>query len=152
MGCLKMVDKKRVMMTAKREEGMTPSTRGSFDFWNDHSLEFLEMALKRDFQEKVHCSDGYGRAVRECGDTIEFFLMAQDHCLVAISYDVKGCLFSHACANTLIHLAMNRSIEEAGQIREEDVIGFLKTLPGKERHCATLALKAFSLALESLSR
>jgi len=22
-----------------------------FDFWNDHSLEFLDMAMKRDFQE-----------------------------------------------------------------------------------------------------
>ncbi len=50
--------------------------KNEFDFWNDHSLEFLEMAMKRDHQETVTSCDGYGKSIREeCGDTIEFFLM-----------------------------------------------------------------------------
>jgi nitrogen fixation NifU-like protein len=122
------------------------------DFWNHHSLEFLEMAMKRDYQEKVISCDGYGRKTRECGDTIEFFLNRNGDILESISYDLKGCLFSHACANTIIFLALHKSMEEAGQIKAEDIVGFLKTLPKEEEHCAGHALSAFQTALEDLTK
>jgi len=109
------------------------------------------MAMKRDFQETVHLSDGYGKAVRECGDTIEFFLLADKGKLTAISYDIRGCLFTHACANTIIELARDKDLAGAAEINEADIISYLKTLPEKEYHCAGLALKAFNLALSSLS-
>lgn len=133
-----------------KNEAMKKNTEKPFDFWNDHSLEFLEMAMKRDFQERVQNTDGYGRAVRECGDVVEFFLMIEKQGLSTISYDVKGCLFSHACANTIIHLAMNQTIEQARQIQEQEIVEYLKTLPEQERHCAAHALEAFNLALDSL--
>ena len=128
----------------------TESTENGFDFWNDHSLEFLEMAMKRDYQEKVQASDGYGKNVRDCGDAVEFYLMTEKGHLSSISYDIQGCLFSHACANTIIKLALNASIEAAKSIRAEDLIGYLKTLPEKESHCAAHALSAFNIALDSL--
>ena len=121
-----------------------------FDFWNDHSLEFLEMAMKRDFQERVDVCDGYGKKTRDCGDTIEFFIVEKKNMLQAISYDLKGCLFSHACANTLIHLAQNQTIEAAEQISADDIIAYLKTLPRAEKHCAAHALSAFRSALADL--
>ncbi len=126
----------------KREE--------KFDFWNDHSLEFLEMAMKRDFQERVESPDGYGKQTRECGDTIEFFLMTDKEVIKTLSYDLKGCIFSHACVNTIIHFARDKSIEQATKIKEKDVVDFLKTLPKKEEHCARHALKAFRKALVQL--
>ncbi len=130
---------------------MTKSTEESFDFWNDHSLEFLEMAMKRDYQESVQAPDGYGKNVRDCGDAVEFYLMTKKEELISISYDIKGCLFSHACANTIIKLALNTSIEQARGIRPEDIVNFLKTLPAKESHCADHALEAFGRALDSLA-
>ncbi|MCP3900233.1 MAG: iron-sulfur cluster assembly scaffold protein [Desulfobacteraceae bacterium] len=122
-----------------------------FDFWNDHSLEFLEMAMKRDFQEKVQNPDGYGRMQRECGDTIEFFLFEKNKQLQTISYDIAGCINTHACANTIIKFAENKTIKKAFEIKSEDIIQFLKTLPEHEHHCAELALGAFHQALKDLS-
>ncbi len=129
---------------------MTTATEESFDFWNDHSLEFLEMAMKRDYQESVQAPDGYGKNVRDCGDAVEFYLMAKKEELTSISYDIQGCLFSHACANTIIKLALNATVEQARSIRAEDIIDFLKTLPEKESHCAAHALEAFNRALDSI--
>ncbi|MBA3011963.1 MAG: iron-sulfur cluster assembly scaffold protein [Proteobacteria bacterium] len=129
---------------------MTQSTGESFDFWNDHSLEFLEMAMKRDFQESVQASDGYGKSARDCGDVVEFYLMKKNGRLSTISYDIQGCLFSHACANTIIKLALNASVEQARTIRAQDIVDYLKTLPEKETHCAAHALAAFNAALDSL--
>lgn len=130
---------------------MTDASKSGFDFWNDHSLEFLEMAMKRDHQERVVSCDAKGTARRDCGDTISFFLMAEGDRLSAISYDIQGCIFTHACANTLIELAAGKSVEEASGIRETDIISYLKTLPEREEHCATLALKAFGRALDALT-
>lgn len=124
----------------------------SFDFWNDHSLEFLEMAMKRDHQERVKDCDGYGSATRGCGDTIEFFLTEKEGLIDAISYDLSGCIFSHACVNTIIMMAMNIPLEKAKQINPNDIIMFLKTLPEAETHCADHALSAFHMALESLEK
>ncbi|OGR24732.1 MAG: iron-sulfur cluster assembly scaffold protein [Desulfobacterales bacterium RIFOXYA12_FULL_46_15] len=122
----------------------------AFDFWNDHSLEFLEMAMKRDYQENVQTCDGYGRMTRDCGDTIEFFLNRKHDLIDTISYDLKGCIFSHACINTIILLALHKTIEEAKQITSEDISLFLKTLPQNEAHCAAHALSAFRMALDDL--
>lgn len=129
---------------------MTQKKDKPFDFWNDHSLEFLEMAMKRDFQESVKTCDGYGKRTRDCGDTIAFFIVRKKDQLHSISYDLKGCLFSHACANTLIHLAQNQTIEAAEQITAADIITYLKTLPRAEEHCADHALSAFRSALADL--
>ncbi len=129
---------------------MTSSQDNGFDFWNDHSLEFLEMAMKRDFQERVYQCGGKGSASRECGDTVTFYLALDQGRLDAVSYDLTGCLFSHACANTVIHFALGRTPEAARTLKAEEIIDYLKTLPKKEHHCAHHALKAFFLALDDL--
>ncbi len=131
---------------------MNNKNKNPQDFWNDHSLEFLEMAMKRDFQESVKSCDGYGKRIRSCGDTLEFFVMIKDQKLQSISYDVKGCLFSHACANTVIKFAQRKPIEKAREIIKEDVISYLKTLPEEEEHCAVHAIAAFNSALDDYEK
>lgn len=122
------------------------------DFWNDHSLEFLEMSMKRDYQEILTACDGYGKKTRSCGDTIEFYLMVNHGKIESISYDIKGCLFSHACANTVIKLALDQPIETGQKISADQIVTYLKTLPRQERHCADHALAAFHQALEDYTK
>ena len=128
----------------------TEETIKGFNFWTDHSLEFLEMALKRDFQERINNPAGYGKRQGECGDIVEFFLNVKDNVLETISYDIKGCLNTHACANTVIKFAQRQTIEKAWEIKHEDIIDYLKTLPEPEHHCAELSVGAFYLALKDL--
>ena len=45
------------------------------DIWQTHSMKFLEMAFRTDYHEKVLHADGHGRKARDCGDTIDFFLV-----------------------------------------------------------------------------
>jgi len=122
-----------------------------FDFWQDHSLEYLEMALNKDFQEKIEEPDGYGKRTGECGDTIEFFLMQKDGVLDSISYDINGCRNTNACANTVIRLASGKDLKAAWSITYDDILDYLKTIPENEHHCAELAIGAFYLALTDLA-
>ncbi len=120
-----------------------------FDFWQDHSTRYLEMALRTDKQERIEKPDGYGKRTGICGDTIEMFVSLRDGRILSASYVAEGCMNTNACANTVIFLAEGKTIEEAWQITTENVVNYLETLPSKEIHCAELALGAFYLALSS---
>ncbi len=122
------------------------------NFWQDHSLEYLEMALRREYQERVTHADGYGKRTGECGDTVEFFIMTADGKVTSITYDINGCVNTNACANAVIELAKDKPLEAMWSITHEDVATLLKTLPPHEEHCAQLAVGAFYLALRDLEK
>ena len=45
-----------------------------FDFWQEHSDHYLEMAFRHDRREAIEHPDGYGKWTGDCGDTVEMFL------------------------------------------------------------------------------
>jgi nitrogen fixation protein NifU and related proteins len=118
-----------------------------FDFWQDNSLHFLEMAFRHDRREKLQKPDGYGKKIGECGDTVEMFLCINKDRIQSVTFDTDGCINTNACANTVSHLTEGKTIEEAWEILPEDVIEFLETLPEENYHCAELAVGALYLAL-----
>jgi nitrogen fixation NifU-like protein len=123
-----------------------------FDFWQDHSLRFLEMAFRTDRRERLERHDGYGKNMSGCGDTVEMFLMVEGGRIQSISFIASGCMNTNACANTVAQLAEGRSLEEAREITPGDVIGYLETLPEESAHCAELALGALYTALSRVKR
>ena len=122
-------------------------TEERFDFWQDHSRNYLAMAFGQQRRETVAHPDGHGKKTGDCGDTVEMFLTIRNDRIEAVSYSTDGCLNTNACANTVAELAEGRTTEEAWEISPEDVIDFLQTLPEENRHCAELAVGAFYLAL-----
>jgi len=130
-------------------------TVNKFDFWQDNSIHYLEMAFRHARRERVQNPDGYGKRTGECGDTVEMFVCVKDGRIQSVSFDTDGCINTNACANTVSHLSEGKTIEAAWNIRPEDVIEFLETLPQENFHCAELAVGAFYLALanyQELSR
>ncbi|MGB8427095.1 MAG: iron-sulfur cluster assembly scaffold protein [Desulfobacterales bacterium] len=126
-------------------------TTKPFDFWQDHSRQFLEMALGQERREKVAKPDGYGKRSGECGDTVEFFLTLENESIRSVSYLTDGCLNTNACANTVAQLAEGRTIEAAWEITPDEVIAYLLTLPAENTHCAELAAGAFYKALTDVT-
>jgi nitrogen fixation NifU-like protein len=122
-------------------------TDRSFDFWNDHSTQFLEMAFRCDRREVIAHPDGYGKRIGACKDTIEMFLIVRDQAIQTVAYQTDGCLHTNACANTVAYLAEGRTISEAWEITPEAVSDYLQTLPVDHFHCAELAVGALYQAL-----
>ena len=126
-----------------------------FDFWRDHSLNYLQMAFGYDRNERLQNPNGFGRRTGECGDTVEMFLGIKDGRIQSVSYSTEGCINTNACANTVSHLAEGKTIDESWEITPDKVIEFLETLPEENYHCAELAVGAFYAALanyQSLQR
>lgn len=122
------------------------------DFWQSHSMKFLECAFRSDRHETVHRADGHGKKSGDCGDTVEFFIITNRDRLKTISYAVNGCMNTNACANAVIDLAENRTMDEAWEITPEMVSDYLESLPEDHFHCAELAIGAFYLALADAKR
>ncbi len=127
-------------MRVKKESAVT-------DFWQAHSLKYLEMALNTDRRERIHDPDGYGRHTGECGDTIEIFLKVHKDTVTNAAFDCDGCMNTAACANTVVHMAEGKRVDDAWEIATEDVTAFLETLPENDIHCAELAVGALYKAL-----
>jgi nitrogen fixation NifU-like protein len=125
----------------------TKTEQEPFNFWQDHSFHYLEMALRRDKIERCENPEGYGKRTGECGDTIEMFLTIEDKKIRFASFDADGCMNTIACSNTVIHMVEGRTIDEAWSVTTEQVVDFLETLPSKEIHCAELAVGALYMAL-----
>ncbi len=117
------------------------------DFWQEHSLKFLEMAFRTDRQEKIAHPDGHGKNTGQCGDTVEFFLVVDNDIIKNISFELNGCMHTNACANALAHLAEGLPVDTAWEITPQQIAEFLETLPDDHFHCAELAVGAFYLAL-----
>jgi len=126
-------------MTAEKTEG--------FDFWQDHSLRFLEMAFRTDKRERLAQPDGYGKKTSDCGDAVEFFISLDGERIQTMVYDSHGCMNTNACANAVIALTEGRTLTEAWELTPEQVADFLQTLPPDHFHCAEHAIGTLYLAL-----
>ena len=122
----------------------------SFDFFQDHSLHYLEMALRTDRAEPIAQPDGHGIKTGDCGDTVEFFISTAGDRIRQMGYHTDGCINTNACANTVVQLAEGKTLDEAWEITPDDVAGYLETLPEGHFHCAELAVGAFYIALADL--
>jgi nitrogen fixation NifU-like protein len=120
-----------------------------FNFFQDHSLHYLEMAFRSDRQAMIENPDAYGKRTGDCGDTVEFFLQISENAIQSISFLVNGCINTTACCNTVAQLVEGRSIEEAWGITPEKIIAYLETLPPDHMHCAELSVGALYLALSN---
>ena len=124
-----------------------PMEEKNFNFWQDHSDHFLEMAFRTDKCEIASHPDGYGKNTGECGDTVEMFLTIINDRIKWASFDTDGCIHTRACANTVVMMTEGRTVREAWDVTAEKVIHYLETLPPEHAHCAELAVGALYRAL-----
>ena len=76
------------------------------DFWQSHSLKYLEMAFRTDRCEILAAPDGYGKKTGDCGDTIEIFLKTRGETIETVSFHTNGlheydCLRQYGCLSSL---------------------------------------------------
>ncbi|MGM0452445.1 MAG: iron-sulfur cluster assembly scaffold protein [Thermodesulfobacteriota bacterium] len=124
-------------------------TEKPFDFWQDHSDHFLEMAFRADRLERLAAPDGYGKNTGDCGDTIEMFVTVDNDRITTLTFAIDGCSHTRACANTVAHLVEGKPVQQAWEMTAEHIAEFLQTLPDDSYHCAELAVGALYRALRN---
>ncbi len=125
-------------------------SKAPFDFWQDHSVTYLEMAFKPDRMEPLAAPDGVGHHTGECGDTVAMFLKLHGDTITQVAFQVQGCMNTIASANAVAELIEGKPLDAAWEVTPEKVIAFLETLPKGHHHCAELAVGALYRALADL--
>lgn len=134
------------LIVMEKKEGKT------FDFMQDHSRQFLEMAYRRDRLGILEKPDGYGKRTGDCGDTVEMYLSVRGHQVQMVTFQVQGCVNTVACANTVAMLVEGRTVTDAWELTPDNVITYLETLPEDHTHCAELVVGTFYRALTDYSK
>jgi nitrogen fixation NifU-like protein len=108
---------------------------------NNHANHPQNMGKTDDF-------NGHARITGPCGDTMEFWLKVQNGIIKNASFITDGCGPSIASGSMTTCLAKGKTIVEALQISQQDVLEALEGLPEDHEHCALLAANTLKAACE----
>ncbi len=84
-----------------------------------------------------------------CGDYIELFLRMEGNKIAEIKYLVFGCAGAISTSSALTELAKGKSVAEALEITDDDVIDYLGGIPERKKHCSLLGVKALHSAIKA---
>jgi nitrogen fixation NifU-like protein len=87
-----------------------------------------------------------------CGDILKLTLRLSNGRIEEIGFLARGCVASMACASALTELVSGKTVEQARDLKREDVLKAVGGLPPASYHAAHLAIDALSAALNQLER
>jgi nitrogen fixation NifU-like protein len=123
-----------------------------FDFWQDHSEQFLVMAYLWDRRMALAHPDGVGSKTGDCGDTITMYISVKKGLVERLTFELSGCINTSACSNAVAVLVEGKTLEQCWNVGPADVIDFLETLPEDHHHCAELAVGTLYLVLADCAK
>jgi len=85
-----------------------------------------------------------------CGDVLRLTLKTGADRITQAQFKAKGCTAAIACGSAITELIVGKMLNEAGNIRREQIVAAVGGLPQGSTHAAQLALDALSAALSQI--
>ena len=82
-----------------------------------------------------------------CGDHIRLYLKIEGDKIVDIRYKVLGCAAAIATTSILTELVVNKDLDHALAITDDDVIEAAGGIPARKAHCSLLGVVGLHTAL-----
>ena len=83
-----------------------------------------------------------------CGDIMQVFLKIEDDKIVDAKFKTFGCAAAIASSETATEMIKGKTLDEALQIKNADVVEALEGLPPQKIHCSVLAEEAIAEAIK----
>jgi nitrogen fixation protein NifU and related proteins len=137
---------------------MTTSSNGENDdvsqyagpvlFYNEHVIDhFTNPRNAGELSESE--TDGYGLVGDpSCGDQMKLWISVRSGCIDKIAFKSFGCPGAIATSSMLTDLAKGKSLEDAKNITDDDVIEALGGIPERKKHCSLLGVQALQAAIK----
>ena len=93
-------------------------------------------------------ADGYALIGDElCGDQMKLWIKVEDERIADILFQSFGCPGAIATSSMVTELARGRSVEQALDLTDDEVIEALGSMPENKRHCSLLGINALHAAI-----
>ncbi len=97
---------------------------------------------------KIENADGVGEVGNPvCGDIMRMYLKVENNKIVDAKFQTFGCGAAIASSSVSTEMIKNKTLEEALQITNKDVVNELGGLPPVKLHCSVLAEEAIRKAI-----
>lgn len=93
--------------------------------------------------------DGYARIAGPCGDTMEIWIKVRQGTISKAHFMTDGCGTSIASGSMVTVLAIAKTLDEAQQISQQDILNALEGLPEESQHCTLLASNTLKAAIQN---
>ena len=118
--------------------------------YSDYSMKVIEHFMSPRNVGSMKNPDGVGKfGDPSCGDSLTVYIKVEDNIIKDISYLVFGCTASIATSSMISEMAKGKTIEEAMEITEEQLVDALDGLPEIKIHCSVLGVKGLRAAIEN---
>ncbi|MBN2491942.1 MAG: iron-sulfur cluster assembly scaffold protein [Planctomycetes bacterium] len=98
-------------------------------------------------------ADGYGLVGDPlCGDQMKLWIAVREGRIARIAFKSFGCPGAIATSSMLTALAEGKTITEARNITDDDVVAALGGIPEKKKHCSLLGVRALQAAIDDWER
>jgi len=84
-----------------------------------------------------------------CGDSLTIYIKVKEDVITDIGFLVYGCVAAIATSSITTELAKGKTLHEAYQITEDDIIKALGGLPDYKLHCSVLGAMALKKAIDN---
>lgn len=82
-----------------------------------------------------------------CGDYLRIYIKVNDNRIVDIKFEIFGCPAAIATSSVLTELAKGKTLEEALEITDLEIVRALGGLPDPKIHCSNLGAAALHRAI-----
>ena len=84
-----------------------------------------------------------------CGDIMKIFMVIEDNVIQDVSFQAFGCAAAIATSAVATRMVKGKTVEEALQITNAQVVEELGGLPAQKLHCSVLAEEAIKEAIHN---
>ena len=112
-----------------------------------YSQKAIDLYLEQKNMGSLSDADQVSELTGPCGDTMKVYLKMEEGKIQDAKIQVLGCPGAVASAMVAMDLAKGRTVEEALEIKDRDIVRILEELPEQKVHCVRLAVKALEKAL-----
>ena len=98
---------------------------------------------------EIENADGVGTVGNaKCGDIMQVFLKIENDVIVDAKFKTFGCAAAIASSSIATEMLKGKTLEEALQVKNADVVEALEGLPPQKIHCSVLAEEAIAEAIK----
>ena len=97
----------------------------------------------------IENADGVGKVGNaSCGDIMEISLKIDNDTITDAKFRTFGCAAAIASSSVATQMVIGKTLDEALEIKNKDVVETLQGLPPQKIHCSVLAEEAIKKAVE----